>query len=49
MIVEAGIGGQSGFANGQRVVSKKMYLLILDAAPQPLDEDVVQAPTFARD
>ena len=47
MIVEAEIGGQAGLANGQRVVSKKVYLLILDAAPQSLDEDVVQASAFA--
>ena len=47
VIVESEIGGKAYPSDGDSVVAEDIDLLIFDAAPQPLDEDVVQGSASA--
>ena len=46
MIVESEIGSQTRLAIRIRVVSKNIYIFILDVSPQLLAENVVEVPAF---
>src|SRR3954466_1482987 len=46
-VVEAEIPADRGASLGDRVVSSKVDLLVLDRSPEPLDEDVVAPGTLA--
>jgi transposase len=47
VIVETEPGTDAGSGLGDCRISVKVDLLVLEAAPQPLDKDVVHAPAFA--
>ena len=46
-IVKFQPGANTGLGFGHSRISMEVDLLIFEAAPQPLDEDVVHAPAFA--
>lgn len=47
VVVEAEVGGDACLCLSQRGVFLEIHLLILDAAPQPLGEDVIMVGAFA--
>ena len=47
LVVEAEEGGEVGLGLDLRAVALEVDLLIFDSAPQPLDEDVVEAAALA--
>lgn len=49
MVVEIEVGGDLLLCSGHALVGLQVHLLIFEAAPEPLDEDVVaEAPTAVR-
>ena len=47
VVVEAEIGFQTALQGPDRFVFSQVNLLIFDPAPQPFDEDIVEAPASA--
>ena len=46
-VVKVKPGANTGFGFGHCRISVQVDLLVFEAAPQPLDEDVVHAPALA--